>query len=203
MSDIINGTIVVKHNIALPIDLYKDPYNTIRRAKIILFDLCLNQYPKYIDMKYDDKIQLLQKLERSCYNTTIDKAIEMCIMSSWDVEVFCDLYHSICYKVSSNIDCKSFAENAILGIQLLEGKIDIKELPKMSSQELCPSKYVDIKKKIEISKSIVSTVKTTTMYTCKRCKKNMCTLENAFLRSIDEGVDVRVICQSCNLRWVV
>jgi DNA-directed RNA polymerase subunit M/transcription elongation factor TFIIS len=182
-------------------EFYRSPYNAIRRAKLMLFSSCYASYEKYNKMPLTEKMAFIKKLERSCLNTTVSKANEANIRAVWDCELFVELYHSICYKISANIDKDNSVKNPKLGDEILDNKVQLSILPKMSSQELYPEKYRTIINKIELSKNVVQTVKTSVMYRCRRCGQNKCTIINKIIRSLDEGVNLEITCQVCFLKW--
>ena len=191
----------IVHTTPLPAKFYAEPYTRHRRAKLMLFNYCFSYTAQYMDMSYDDRMQLLQQLERSCYNYTISKAIDENIMATWSNDIFCALYHATCYKISSNTDASNEISNKQLISKILDKTIDINALPSMTSQELYPEQYTDILQRIAASKNIVQSVKTSAMYRCSKCKENKCTIVPRFNRSLDEGVNLTVTCMNCSFEW--
>lgn len=190
-------------NNIIPLDamFYKKPYNKIRRAKLILFTSCLMQHKEYQLLPYQEKMKIIKNIERSCYNYVIDKSYEENIMTSWEVDLFCELYHSICYKISANLEKTGLVSNPNLTKAILSGNISIEQLPKLSSQDMYPQKYAEIIQRVEASKSVVQTLKTSAMYRCSKCKENKCTIENRYNRSLDEGVNLTITCLNCAHQW--
>ncbi len=186
---------------ALPVKYYVNPYNGFRRAKLVLFSSVLREHKQYLDIKYDDRLLLVEKLERSCFNHMINKANIDNIPIKWDDERFRDIYHVLCAKISSNISQSGVVKNTYLPNAILSGMININDLPKMSSQDLFPDIYRDVISKIEKSKNVTQTVCTSSMYKCRRCHKNECTIENRYNRSLDEGVNLSVTCVACGYEW--
>lgn len=180
---------------------YEKPYNEFRRAKLILFGSCFNEYEEFTKWSFNDKFSLITKLERSCFNASIIKSNNDNIQTKWDNETFKEIYHSICYKISSNITKSGSVINPILGLDILHGNIDIAKLPNMTSQELFPGKYKALIDKLEQSKNVVQTIKTSSMHKCRRCHKTECTIENRYNRSLDEGVNLTVTCVACGFQW--
>ena len=191
----------INHIIPLDVYFYKKPYNYIRRAKLILFSSLLTEYEDYVLMPYQDQMNLIKKMERACYNCTIEDSNANNIITTWENDNFCNIYHSICYKISSNLENGGLVHNPNIALKLLNDKISIAELPKMTSPELFPQKYEKIQSRIEISKTVKQTVKVTSKYTCRKCKKSECTEENLYNRSLDEGVNIRITCNNCSHRW--
>ena len=191
------------HKIGLLDKHYEAPYNKQRRAKLILFIFTFEQHAKFRQLTSINKFSLIERIERACFNYTINKATELNIPTKWDNDLFADTYTLVCAKISSNIDQEDELKNPYLADAILNGKIDIKELPKMTSQELYPEKYVSVLNKIEIAKNIKHTIKTTSMYRCRRCHKTECTYEPRYNRSMDEGINITVHCISCGNSWNV
>jgi len=187
----------------IPLDkiFYTKEYNPIRRAKLMLFKSILSEYKEFHIKKYDDKMIFIKELEESCYNYSSEEANKENIQSDWDNELFCDLYHITCYKISSNLEKNGIINNQKLFYRIINGEISINDLPKMTSQEMYKEKYIDIINKLEASKNVVQTLKTTSMHKCKRCKENQCTVENLYNRSIDEGTNLKITCMNCGNSW--
>lgn len=188
---------IPEHKDPLDVLFYRTPYNRIRRAKIIMFGSVLSPYKKFNSMEKDQKTKLLKQLERACYNRTIDIANEQNIIASWSDDLFCDIYHIICYKISANLEPNGLVGNPSLAKNILDEVINIKSLPSMSSVEMYPQLYTKVKERIEASKNAKQTVKYTTMYKCRRCKKNKCTFESIQNRSLDECNNFVVTCVNC------
>jgi DNA-directed RNA polymerase subunit M/transcription elongation factor TFIIS len=188
---------LVDHNDPIDILFYSKSHNRIRRSKIILFGSVLSAYDAYTNMTTDKRTNLLKNLERACYNRTIDTAHSENVIASWESSLFRDIYHSICYKISVNLEPTGLVCNPNLAKNLLNNSISIKNLPIMSSPDMFPEMYVKVRLRIEASKNAKQAIKTTTMYRCGRCKKNMCTFKPLQNRSLDECNNFEVTCVNC------
>jgi len=187
----------ITHKYPLNVIFYKAPYNRIRRSKIMLFGSSLEPYEKFRSMSSSERAILLKKLERSCYNYTIDIAHNNNVVSSWEDSNFCNIYHSTCYKLSVNLEPTGLVSNPTLAKNLLNNQLNIPTLPRMSSVDMFPQKYTKILQRIDASKNASQTVKTSTMYKCGRCYENRCTIENVQNRSLDETTGLRITCINC------
>ena len=185
----------------LPIKYYELPYNTIRRAKLILFSSVFKHHDAFLQKSIDDRFAIIERIERACSNYTIDKSKELNIPTKWDNEDYKFIYTLICAKIAANIDQQNTVCNTYLCNAILNNEVDVNNLPKMTSQELFPEKYKTVLSKLELSKNVERTIRTTAMHTCRRCKKSECTYENLYNRSLDEGVNLMVTCMSCGLEW--
>jgi DNA-directed RNA polymerase subunit M/transcription elongation factor TFIIS len=183
-----------------PLDIvfYQQPYNVIRRAKLLLFITAINEHDIYKNCNIQ---KIIADIENSCFNYTVGKANEENIPSDWSSELFKEIYHAICAKIYSNISKKCGVHNENLLFNIINNIVDVNKIPYMSSQELFPEKYKDLILKLEASKNVTRTIKTTSMYKCRRCHKNECTEENRYNRSLDEGVNLTITCMSCGFQW--
>lgn len=180
---------------------YEPPYNVYRRAKLTLFSSSFNTNEIFFTYSIDKKFDLIEKIENILYEYSIVKANEANIPANWNTDNFKDIYNVNCAKISANISQTNSVKNTYLPAAIFRNEIDICNLPKMTSFELYPEKYKSIISRLELSKNVVSTVKTTSMYTCRRCHKKECTLENRYNRSLDEGVNLTVTCVACGYEW--
>lgn len=176
---------------------YQPPYTRLRRAKLIMFGSSLRPYIKFKSMSDNERFEFLKNLERSCYNYTIDMAHSENVVSRWEDRNFCDIYHSVCYKLSVNLEPTGLVSNPTLAKNLLSNVINVATLPKMSSVDMFPQKYTKILRRIEASKNASQSVKTSTMYKCGRCYESRCTIENVQNRSLDETTGLRITCINC------
>ena len=135
-------SITLNHKYPLDNKFYTNPiYNKVRRAKLILFSSILAEYEDFTNYTHEGRTHLLKKIERSCYNTTVEEANKNNIIATWADENFCDLYHSICSKISFNMEKNGIVNNPNIALDILNSKIPIGQLAKMSSVELFPAKY--------------------------------------------------------------
>jgi len=180
---------------------YNKPYNVYRRAKLIMLSSVLKEHDVMLHMSINDRFELVEKIERGCFNYTITHTTEQNIPTSWKNDIFKDVYNSTCAKIYANLSTTNNVNNDYLLPCILENKINCNDLPKLTSQQLFPDKYKDVIVKLETSKNVQWTVKTSSMYRCRRCKKNECTIENRYNRSLDEGVNLTITCVACGNEW--
>ena len=189
---------------ALTSEFYlNDSYNRIRRIKLIILDHYLALYKCYRDLDHASRLDIIRKIERSCYNYSTLKAYEEVILATWDNDIYKDIYDSICYKIISNIDknglvcAESFVES------IVNGDIPLENIANSSSRAICPSKYEEIEKKIESRKNIQYTLKPSKLHKCGRCGSNETVIQTLQLRALDESNDMFAECIKCHRRWKV
>jgi DNA-directed RNA polymerase subunit M/transcription elongation factor TFIIS len=185
----------------IPLDkmFYLPAYNITRRSKIILFAELLSKQPQYAQLSLIEKTQLLFRIEQACVvhckdNSYIDGY-------HWDDFHFAEMYNLVCYRVSSNLETGGMVGNPNFAKQLLSGELHIEQLPQLTSIEMFPQKYTGIIDQIELSKNTQLSVKTSSMYKCRKCHQSKTTLENLYNRSLDEGVNIAITCLNCGFKW--
>lgn len=187
----------VKSIVPLKAYHYHPPYNRLRRAKLILFGNVLSEYSKFNDSTYDERLKIIDAIEKSCKNQTIEKAQETNIVATWVNDLFCELYNGVCYRVSSNLEKNGLVANPTFANDMLNDKQSLNNIANLTSVEMYPDRYEIIRKRIQLSKEIEQTMKTTSLYTCGKCFEKKCTYENLYNRSLDEGVNLKLTCVNC------
>lgn len=185
----------------LPSKYYCNPYNKTRIAKLVVLDDCLASHSEYQLLSVVNRLNMIEIIERACYNYTIDKAHENNIKCAWENENFINIYHSICYKISSNLQKNVFVDNQYLPKLLFKGELDIESMPRLPSHELQPELYKDILIRYHLSKNTQSSVKMSSLYKCRRCHKAQCKYESTQTRSLDESNGFKITCLYCGNEW--
>lgn len=173
-----------------------DILNKIMDIKYV--KLILNYIP--VDMAYSHEYAC-REIEKSCYNKSIKEAQNHNIRCVWTNDMFVKLYHSVCYKVATNIDINSSVQSNYIMNKIENKKIDLFSIANRPSQELCPNKYEKILKKINNRSNLKRNIKFSELYKCGKCKRNQCTTERRYNRSLDEGVNLMVHCLFCGHSW--
>lgn len=192
-----NVETAVKSVVPLKAYHYQSPYNRLRRAKLILFGNILSEYQKFKNNTYNKQLEMIDAIEKSCKNQTIEKAQETNIVATWTNDLFCELYNGICYRVSSNLEKDGLVANPTFAHELIEKKRPLDTVAALTSVEMYPDRYETIRKRIQLSKEVEQTTKTTSLYTCGKCFEKKCTYENLYNRSLDEGVNLKLTCVNC------
>jgi DNA-directed RNA polymerase subunit M/transcription elongation factor TFIIS len=187
--------------IVIPVYFYtRSNYNDFRRMKLIAFSHYLNMHKDFALLSDEDKLAIVKDLERGCYHTTIDKALSAEIRNSWTNENFLNTYHSVCYKVSANLDSDLVDTDQLIQ-KILNGEVMPIDVGKMSSQDIHPEQYTELNRKIADRRSKKINVNTSRLYKCGRCQKFQCTMERQTTRALDEGATFRITCQFCGKTW--
>lgn len=156
---------------------------------------------KYLNQPSLTKDYIIEYLERGCLNRAVEKAKVYNIRCVWVNQKFVDLYHSICYKVASNIDSTSSIKSDYLRNKILNNELNLVNVANMTSKELCPKKYEKIDAKMNKRANLERKIKYSELYRCRKCKRNQCTTERRYNRSLDEGVNLTINCSFCGHSW--
>ena len=147
------------------------------------------------------KEYISEQLEKGCLNRAIKKAKEYNIRCIWSNPKFIDIYHSICYKVTINIDKNSSIKSDYIINKIINQDINLTDIANMKSKDLCPEKYVHIDEKMFKRTNLKRKIKFSELYRCKKCKRNQTTTERRYNRSLDEGVNLTIKCLFCGNTW--
>lgn len=147
------------------------------------------------------KKNIVKNLEKGALTRTITKSNQHNIRCIWTNPKFMGLYNDICYKIATNIDPQSSIKSNFIRNKLLTGEIKAYKVAKMTSKELCPVKYLKIDQKIHQRNNLQQNHKYSTLYKCKKCKRRQCKTERRYNRSLDEGVNLTIVCTFCHYEW--
>jgi len=200
--------------VVLPLRLYQNGYVATRLGKILILLYNIWEFPAVKKLTMDEKMNLCINIELACYTYVLEKAREDNVILSWNSVNFCNYYHEICAKFIAHLDSRVGTQvgervgtqgdkhsNDFLINSIIEKKISIMNLPRLYAFELCPEKYEEILSKINKARDVSFTIKTTTMYTCRKCYARECRIENRQNRSLDEGVNLTITCMNCQHTW--
>ena len=160
------------------------------------YDINNYLYPKILTKEY-----IIKNLEKGCLNRAIDKSRIYNIRCVWSEPNFVNLYHTICYKLASNLDEHSSINSDYIKKKILNNDVDLHQVANLSSKELCPKKYEKLDQKINKRNNLERKVKFSELYRCRKCKRNQCTTERRYARSLDEGTDLTIFCLFCGHSW--
>lgn len=193
-----------KQKFTIPIKIYNNPkYCKERRSIILLIASILENHINFKNISKDNQDNIIITIEKSCYNTTIDKSNELLIYINWDNSKFTYLYQLFCNKITKNLDSESEVNNSYLINAIINDEIDLKNIANLPSDKLCPEKSDIIKQNLNARNSQKLNYKTSSLYQCKNCGKRSVTIKTIQLRSLDEGQNLSLVCQFCSYNWVV
>jgi DNA-directed RNA polymerase subunit M/transcription elongation factor TFIIS len=193
-----------KRKFIIPKKLYEDPNYCKERLNIILMIAGILEKNKDFKNKMK-KIQdiIIIGIEESCYNATIKKATEEMIYINGENYKFSYSYQLCHNKITKNLDVDSEVNSSYLIDKIINDTIDLSNIAEWTSNKLCPDKSDNIKQKLILRNSQKLNYKTSSLYTCKNCKKRSVTIHEFQARACDEGSNLSLTCLFCGFGWVV
>ena len=131
-------------------------------------------------------------IEESIYNFSIDYATINDTPSLVE-----QIYESKTEEIINLLNNKEF----YLFKAIKEGVIDVSKIGFMKPTELNPDKYNKIIKKRMKEEDKINNQAASTVYTCKKCKKNKCQVTQRQTRSADEPATTFVTCIECGYQF--
>jgi DNA-directed RNA polymerase subunit M/transcription elongation factor TFIIS len=189
---------IYKVDITVPkedIDLESLPEsNKIRMACLQNFEFLKEQFLE----------QQIRSLEKSIFEAAYQYSQKHYIVRSWKSIAFVEMYKQIFRSVINNIHPQSPVKNRRLLTRVLEGEFELSSIPFMSSYEMFPEKWFELKDRlIQREKKILEGNKSraTDQFKCRRCNKRECTYYELQTRSADEPMTIFITCLNCGKEW--
>jgi DNA-directed RNA polymerase subunit M/transcription elongation factor TFIIS len=155
-------------------------------------------------LKKDFSEGQIRSLEKSILEATCQYSQKNYIVRSWKSSCFVDVYKQIFRSVIHNIHPDSPVKNRRLLTRVLEGEFELSSIPFMSSYEMFPEKWFELKDRlIQREKKILEGNKSraTDQFKCRRCNKRECTYYELQTRSADEPMTIFITCLNCGKEW--
>ena len=168
--------------------------NKIRMACLQNFDFLKDQFSE----------EQLRSLEKSIFDAAYQFSQKNYIVRSWKSLPFVEIYKQIFRSVIHNIHPQSPVKNRRLLTRVLEGEFELSSIPFMSSYEMFPEKWFELKDRlIQREKKILEGNKSraTDQFKCRRCNKRECTYYELQTRSADEPMTIFITCLNCGKEW--
>jgi DNA-directed RNA polymerase subunit M/transcription elongation factor TFIIS len=208
VDDVVSEPDIVKKrktaiNTKIDNNIYKE--NILRDSKpddISIRQLCIKSLSFINDYNFTHTD--INSLEQAIYETAFDNAHKHFVACNWKSPQFCELYRQIVRNILSNIHPNSPVNNTRLVKRIMEGEFNIIELPKMTSYEMFPEKWFELRdKQILREQKILEGNKSraTDQFKCRRCNKRECTYYEMQTRSADEPMTIFITCLNCGKEW--
>jgi len=152
----------------------------------------------------EDFKNISKKIDLSIFEWTQKYKEERKIQSTKNNYLLESIYKNKAIQLYTNLKKDSYVKNNYLLHKILNNKINIENLAFMKPEEIYPEHWkVLLDRKFKIDKNLYETRTelTTSLYTCGKCKKKMCTYFQLQTRSADEPMTTFVTCMNCQNRW--
>lgn len=149
----------------------------------------------------DYRDTIVRRMERGCFEKTIDSCIRDGVDRRWKEKRFKERYSTECYYVLSNLNLVGLASSHYLLDQILQGNIDPSHVAKMSSYDLCPDASQAERDEIDLRRNIKVDIKVSRAYTCAKCGKNETSIRKFQGHASDEDNSLSIKCMGCGHIW--
>ena len=170
------------------------PLRTINNPK----DFRANIVKKLKDRISSSEISFATNLEKGIFNSALTEASRRNVIKKWENVYFVQLYLDKLRSVYVNLQSSKYLKKLID-----ENSIKPHEIAFMTHQEMQPERWEQmIKEKQEREKNKYDVKqKTSSEFTCFKCKSNNCSYYQLQTRSADEPMTTFVNCIDCGNRW--
>ena len=177
------------------IDMESPPEsNKIRMA-------CLQSF-EFLSSSFSN--EQIRSLEKSIFEATNQFSQKNYVVRSWKSQQFIEIYKQNFRSVVNNLHPDSPVKNPRLLSRVLEGEFELSIIPFMSSYEMFPEKWFELKDKlVQREQKILEGNKSraTDQFKCRRCNKRECTYYELQTRSADEPMTIFITCLNCGKEW--
>lgn len=162
---------------------------------------CINGF-KFLEPHFTNED--INALEKSIFEASYKYALKNYVARSWNSPIFVEIYRQTVRSVMCNIHPQSPVKNPRLLNRILEGELKLYEIPFMTSYEMYPEKWFELKDKlVQREQKILEGNKSraTDQFKCRRCQKRECTYYELQTRSADEPMTIFITCLNCGKEW--
>lgn len=184
----------------LPIAVYEDSlYNDLRRGYLLLIASLIEEYLTEGDI--NDHQEMIIAIEKSCYDHSVEIAEYELLTPDFSIVGFEQLYRTKVVRITKNLDVNSEVGDEHLASCLLSGDIDPTTVSKLDNKDISPLHNEKLLENLTIRLNQTITLKTSTLYRCRQCKRNETTIRSIQMRSLDEPSTLVIQCQFCHYKW--
>lgn len=155
-----------------------------------------DKLPDYLALDLQKQYSIILAIEESINEEVKNKCAEDAINYDWnESSAVCQIYSAQLYRILDFIQrhpCE----------YLINDLASCARLAATPSRELANSEYCEIEAKIKLQQSQIVEVKYSTQYTCPKCRKRQCSIQEVQLRSFDEGANISAKCVNCDYKWI-
>jgi len=137
-------------------------------------------------------------LEKGVYNASLTEAKQRSVIKKWENPYFIQIYLDKLRSIFTNIKTSEYLKTLIV-----ERNIKPHRIAFMTHQEMQPERWEQmiIEKQEREKNKYEFKHKTTSDFTCYKCKSNNCSHYQLQTRSADEPMTTFVNCIECGNRW--
>ncbi len=165
------------------------------------FDRACRTHAKWEQLPKEDKEAIVRRMERDCFEKTINSCIRDGIDRRWEEKRFRDRYSMECCRILSNLDVYSSVSSSYLLDSILAKNVDPATIAELSNYDLCPEASQTERDEIDVRRNIKVDIKVSHAYKCGKCGKSETTIREYQGRAADEASSLSIKCIHCHHVW--
>lgn len=160
----------------------------------------LNKNEKFAALDGEKQNAIARRLERACFNLSIDIANLNNVPAVFDNGRFVQIYSAECMRILWNIS-PSVAYNSYFVDSILSGVIDVTKVGSLKNEDLNPEVSKKERDEIAARQNQKTEIKVSRKYKCKKCGGNETIPIEYQGRAADEASSKSVRCIACGHVW--
>ena len=164
------------------------------------FMQAMQKYPKFAELNEEMRSAIVRRIERSCFNSSIDKAAGMGVVTLFTDSQYKNIYSSECMRILSNLHPDT-AHSSYLIDSIIAGTVDVTKIAELRNDELDPTASQQERDEIALRQSQKTETKVSRRYTCKKCGGNETIPIEYQSRNADEASSRSIKCVICGNVW--
>lgn len=160
----------------------------------------LQKYPQYCSLPDDEQTAIVRRIERSCFNASIDSAVRHGVAREFTNARYVQLYSAECMRVMSNI-CPDTAFDDYLPVGICNGTVDVTKIADLKNEELNPAASKAERDEIEARQNQKTEIKVSRRFKCRKCGHNETKPIEYQARAGDEAGSMSYKCVQCGDVW--
>ncbi len=172
-----------------------------RTSMRVQFDRICGAHGTWAGIKDEDRSTLIRRMERNCFEVTIESCRQDGIDRLFREKKFVNRYSMICGRVLANLDPAGPVTDTNLLDRILSGEIDPYHVAEMSSFELCPQSSKQERHDIHTRQKQKAKKKYSRAHICCKCGGNKTSVREGQTRASDEASTHSIKCKNCSHVW--
>lgn len=161
-------------------------------------EIC-NQYPRWLTLDVKVRDAYIRRIERGCYNSTIETCIQNGIERQWTNKEFVSLYSTETGKIMADLDIETGSSEFIDSI--INHNVNFETITELKSYDRCPSSSVEIRTMIKQRQEQKIEKKYSKLEKCPKCSARKTSYSSSQKMSADEIATTKFTCQECGHSW--
>jgi DNA-directed RNA polymerase subunit M/transcription elongation factor TFIIS len=164
------------------------------------FTQAMQKHSAFAVLSDDERAAIVRRIERSCFNSSIDKATGVGVVALFTDAQYRNIYSAECMRILSNLNPET-AFSTYLIDNIIAGKIDVTKIAELRNDELDPGASKAERDDIALRQSQKTEIKVSRRYQCKKCGGNETIPIEYQSRNADEASSRSIKCVNCGNVW--